>query len=98
MVFAIYRHESATGVHVSPHPESPSHLPTHPIPLGSPRALTLSALLDASNLHWSSVLHMIIYMFQCYSQIVPPLPAPTESKSICVSFAVLHVGSSLPSF
>ena len=30
MVFAIYRHESVTGAHVSPHPEPPSHVPPHP--------------------------------------------------------------------
>ena len=68
MVFAMYQHESATDVHVSPHPESP-HLPSHPIPLGCPRAPALGALLHASNLHWSSISHKVIYMFQCYSLI-----------------------------
>jgi len=53
--------------HVSPNPETPSHLPPHLIPLGCPRALALGALLHASNLHWSSVLHIVIYIFQCYS-------------------------------
>ena len=67
VVFAIHRHASATGAHVSPSPEPSSHLPPHPIPLGYPRAPALGALLHASNLHWSSVLHMVIYMFQCYS-------------------------------
>ena len=67
MVFAIHRHESATGIHVSSHSESPSHLPPHPIPLGCPKAPALSALLHALNLHWSSILHMVIYMFKCYS-------------------------------
>ena len=38
VVFAIHQHESATGVHVSHHPEHPFHLPPHPIPLGCPRA------------------------------------------------------------
>ena len=36
-----------------------------------------------------------------FSQIIPGLPSPTESKSlfhIFVSFAVLHIGSLLPSF
>ena len=33
------------------------------------RALALSVLLHASNFCWSSVLHMVIYMFQCYSLI-----------------------------
>ena len=52
-------------VHMSPHPKP--HLPPHPIPLGCPRAPALSALLRASNLHWSAISHMVIYMFQCYS-------------------------------
>ena len=54
--FAIHRHESATGVHVSLHPELPSHLPPHPIPLDCPKATALRALLHASNLHWSLLL------------------------------------------
>ena len=50
-------------------PPSWSHLlpPFTPIPLGCPRALALSALLHASHLHWSSILHMVMYMFQCCS-------------------------------
>ena len=35
------------GVHVSSHPEAPSHLPPHIIPLGCPRALDLSVLLHS---------------------------------------------------
>ena len=38
-----------------------------PIPLGCPSAPALSGLSHASNLDWSSVSHMVIYMFQCYS-------------------------------
>ena len=34
----------------APHPDSHSHLPPYPIPLGCPRALALGALLHASNL------------------------------------------------
>ena len=67
MVFAIYQHESATGIHMSPHLELPSHLSPHPIPLGCARALALNSLLRVLNLHWSSVLHVMMYMFQCYS-------------------------------
>ena len=67
MVFTIHQHDSATGAHVSPHLELPSRLPPHPIPLGCPRAPALSALLHASNLHWSSILHMATYRFQYYS-------------------------------
>ena len=61
VVLAIHWHESATGM------LNPSPLPPHPIPLRCSRALALGALIHASNLHWSSVLHVVIYMFQCYS-------------------------------
>ena len=44
-----------------------SHLPPHPIPLGHPSALALSALFHALNLDRSSISHMVIYKFQCYS-------------------------------
>ena len=67
VVWAIHRHESAMGITVSPHPEPPSHFPPYPIPLGCPRAPSLNTLLQVSNLHWSSVLYMVIYTFQCYS-------------------------------
>ena len=46
-----------------PHPE----LFPHPIPQGHPSAPALSALSHASNLDWRSILHMVIYMFQCCS-------------------------------
>ena len=49
------------------HPEHPSQLHLYTILLGCSRAPALSALLHASNLHWSSILHMVIYKFQCCS-------------------------------
>ena len=55
-----------TGV---PHPEPPpTSLPPHPVPQGRPSAPALSALFHELNLHWWSISHMVIYMFQCYSQ------------------------------
>ena len=58
--FAIHRHESAMGGHGSHHPETPpTSLPT--------LAPGLSTLLHESNLHWSFILLIVIYMFQCYS-------------------------------
>ena len=35
------------------------HISAHPIPLGCPRAPALSALLHASNLHWSSIYSLV---------------------------------------
>ena len=64
-----------TGVHVSPCPEPPSHLPPHPIPLGRSSAPALNALLHASNLHWSSVSHTVIYI-SSVAQLCPSLETP----------------------
>ena len=45
VVFAIHWHESAMDVPVFPHPDPPSRLPPHPIPLGLPSAPALSTCL-----------------------------------------------------
>ena len=51
--FAIYRNESATGLHVFPgHPEPSSLLPPHTIPLGHPSAPAPSIQYPSSNLDW----------------------------------------------
>ena len=85
-----------------PHPELSSHLPSYPIPQGHPSAAALSTLYHASNLDWRSISHMIIYVFQCYSlKSSHPHLLPQSQKTvlyICVSFVVLLIGSSLPSF
>ena len=74
LVFAIYHHESAIGIHVFPPPIEPaSHLPPHPISLGCPRAPALGALLPALNLHWSCISQMVMHMFQCCSLSHPSL-------------------------
>ena len=52
MAFAIHQHESATDIHVPPHPEPLFHL-------GCLRAPALGALLHAANLHWSYSLYMV---------------------------------------
>ena len=50
-----------------PHPEPPSHLRPHTIPLGHLSAPAPSFLYPALNLDWRFVSHMILYMFQCHS-------------------------------
>ena len=60
-----------------------SHLPPHPIPLACPRAPALSTLLHTSNLHWPSVLHMVMFMFQCYCfKLSHPRLLP-QSPKVC---------------
>ena len=53
-------HHGCTHV---PHPEAPSHLPPHTIPLGHPSAPAPSFLYPASNLDWWFFSYMILYMF-----------------------------------
>ena len=65
-----------------PNPDPSSHLPPYPIPQGHPSAPALSTLLHASNLDWWSISHMIIHVSMLFSQIIPSLPSPTESKSL----------------
>ena len=71
------------GVHVSHIPNPSYHLPPHPIPLGCPSALALSALFHALNLDWSSVSHMVVYMFQRYSLRSSHLHLFPQSPKVC---------------
>ena len=67
------------------HPEPPSHLPPHPIPLGHPSAPAPSTQYHASNLDWRFVSHMILYMFQCHSpKSSHPLPLPQSPKDCSI--------------
>ena len=74
-----------------PHPEAPSHIPPHPIPLGYPSAPALSTLSHASNLGWWSVSYMIIYMFQYYS-LRPSHPRllPQNPKDCSIHLCLLY--------
>ena len=66
-----------------PHPEPPSHLSPHTIPLGHPSAPAPSILYQALNLDWWFVSHMILYMFQSHSpKSSHPLPLP-QSPKVC---------------
>ena len=84
-----------------PHPEPPSHLPPHTIPLGHPSAPAPSILYPASNLDWPFISYMVLYMFQFHSsKSSPPSLSHRVQKTvlyICVCFAVSRTGLSLPS-
>ena len=88
-------------IHVTPPPNVMNPLAPHRIPLGCPSAPALSAV---SCLELGLVIYFAygnIHVSMLFSKISPPSPSPTESKNllyICVSFAVLHVGSLLPYF
>ena len=78
------------GVHVYHRPEPAlTSLPTQPLWVISASALALSALLHELNLHWPSILHIVIHISTLVSQIIPPLPSPTESKSLFFIFVSL---------
>ena len=67
------------------HPEPPSHIPPHPIPLGHPSAPAPSTLCHASNLDWRSISRMIIYTFQCQSpKPSHPHPLPQSPKDCSI--------------
>ena len=70
-------------------PPSRNHLPPHPIPLGCPSAPALSALFHASNLNWSSVSHMVIYMFQCCSLKSPHPHLLPQIPKVCSLYLCL---------
>ena len=73
-------HHGCTRV---PHPEPPTLLPPHTIPLGHPSAPAPSILYPASNLDWRFVSYMILYMFQCHSpKSSHPLPQSPKDCSI----------------
>ena len=83
--FAIHWHKSATGVHMFPILNAPSHLPPHPISLGHPSATAPSILYRASKLDWWSVSYVIRYMFQCHSpKSSHPRPLPQSPKDCSI--------------
>ena len=78
-----------------PHPEPPSHLHPHTIPLGHPSAPAPSILYPASNLYWLFISYMILYMFQCHSpKSSHPLPIPQRPKDcsihLCLFCCLAH--------
>ena len=66
-----------------PNPEPPSHLPPHIISLGHPSAPCPKHPESCNEprlaIHF---LHDSIHFLMPFSQIIPPSPSPTESKSL----------------
>ena len=80
--FAIYQHESATGIHLFPilnpppslyHPSGSSQCtsPKHPVSCIEPGLAT-------------RFIYDIIHVSVPFSQIIPPSPSPTESKDCSI--------------
>ena len=61
-----------------PHPEPPSHLHPHTIPLGHPSAPAPSILYHASNLDWQFVLHICT----CFNAVLPNHPTLALSHRV----------------
>ena len=88
MAFVTHRHETAIGIHVSPlfrtpfPPPSPPHI--------SRLSQSTGFVFPVSYIKLPlAILHVVMYMFQCYSIILPLCP-----KSVlyaCVSLSALHV-------
>ena len=68
-------------VYICPLPLEPlSHLPPHPTPLGCHRAPGLISCV----LQQIPILHLLMYMFQCYSPVRPTLSFPSCVTSCCL--------------
>ena len=92
MVFAIYQHESATGVHVSLHPEPPAtSLLTRSLWVVPEHWLWVPCFMHGTCICFT---YGNVHVSVLFSQIIPPSPSPTESKSlffISVSFLLSQV-------
>ena len=93
VIFAIHQHESATGAHVSLHPEisppPPPPSPLHPSGLSQ----NTSSECPASRIKPALVIYFTygnIHVLLLLSQITPPSSSPTESKNLFfISVSVL---------
>ena len=80
MVFAIHWHESVIGARVSPHPETPSHLPPH-----SGLSQSTGFEIPASCIDLAPVIYFTysnIHVSMLFSQIIPFSLSPTEKGKL----------------
>ena len=73
-------------VYISPlSPETPSHLPPHPTPLGAQSTgFGLPASYSKFPLAIHTYTYVNVYVSMLRSQITPPSPFPTVFKSLCL--------------
>jgi len=91
--FAIYQHESATGIHVFLILRPPSSLPVPSLWVVPVQQLQASSIVHRT---WTADSFHIWYYtcFNAFSQIIPPSPSPTESKRLLytsVSLLLSHI-------
>ena len=80
-----YINMNAPQVYTCSHPEHPSLLPPHTIPLGQPSAQAPSIQYHTLNPDWRFVSYMILYMFQChFRKSSHPLPLPQSPKDCSI--------------
>ena len=79
------------GFTCSPHPDPPSNLPLHPIPLGLPSAPGLSTCLMHPTLAGDLFHPSNIHVSMLFSWNIPPSPSPTESKILFYIFVSLFL-------
>ena len=97
--FAIHQHASATGVHVFP----TLNLPPTSLPIPCLWVIPVHQPQASCILHWTWTCDsFLIWYYTCFNAILPnhrpPRPHRVQKTVlyICVSFAVLHTGLSLP--